>query len=410
MQDVPTSAKITERIRALDPPITATPTAFFDLDRVREAVALVQCSTSGAHVVYAMKASYLRPLLRAVQEVGAGVSVFSEMELFLARRAGFAPGDIIYNGVGRDGASLDEAVRAGVRVNIESLSELRSLARARRPYATSASIGLRIRGTCSDLGSPEKYDLLGLPFEDLPFASSLMADANLTVSALSFHAFANQVDGARHLAFLESFVPIARQLMAHPAVQLEHINVGGGFASLLEVGEKRAAAAFHAIEDLIQTTLRLPTVFELGRFLVSDAEAVVSRVVDVRMRSSGLRVAILDATTNYLIPAPGHRFRVERLSPPAHDEDVSEVQFVDRLGSEICRNYCAALKPGSLVCVANAGAYAGVMKERFVYPLPDLRFVCDGRVVAASPAGDDQDVAAYHNWHLMHEAAGVRDA
>jgi len=403
-------AHLVALLRELAPPIASTPVAFVDLDRIADSIRLIRTSCARASVAYAVKASYLRPLLNAAREAGAGISVFSELELGLAREAGFAPHEIVYNGVGRHGAELGAAIEAGVRVNVESLGELRALLAARPRGAASAAVGLRVNGAGGPAAdSPEKYGVLGMSFADVGRCLDLAEDAGLTINALSFHLFANQLNADRHLEFLDLLIPVIRKVSGHASARFEHVNVGGGFASRSEVGDARAAAAAGAIGERIEAELGLATVFELGRFVAADAEALVSRVVDVRATAAGQRVAILDATTNYLIPAPGHRFRAERLRPLDPGEACDEVRFVDRLGSDICRGSCGRLEPGSLVCVTNSGAYAGVMKERFVYPLPHIVFLGGGRVTAASPAGDIHDVMRHHDWHRIVQNTGARD-
>jgi hypothetical protein len=103
-------AHLVALLRELAPPIASTPVAFVDLDRIADSIRLIRTSCARASVAYAVKASYLRPLLNAAREAGAGISVFSELELGLAREAGFAPHEIVYNGVGRHGAELGAAM------------------------------------------------------------------------------------------------------------------------------------------------------------------------------------------------------------------------------------------------------------------------------------------------------------
>ena len=369
-----------------------------ELDRIADGVDLARKAHPRIRVTYAVKASYHRPILDAVRMVGAGASTFSEMEMSLARTAGFAPSDIVYNGVGRDGAGLAAAVDAGVIVNLESLAELHGLLHARRASALSGRIGFRVNGSAPG-GSDTlgKYGILGLPVAQLPTVADLLRGSGLVLSGVSFHHFANRLNGTAHLDTLDRLIPALTPLTAHPSVALDYIDVGGGLASRLEVDDESAAGMFRALASRIDADLDCTTILELGRFLVADAESLLSRVVDVR-ESGSVLVSILDATTNYLIPAPGHRFRVERLEPLAKGETRTPVRFVDRLGSTICENDCGPLRPGALVAVLNAGAYAGVMKEHFVYPLPDVSFVRDNAVVATSLAGGDEAVRAHHHW------------
>lgn len=401
--DLPTGSggpadRALRQLRRVASPSTATPSAVVELDRIAEGVGLARKAHARIRVTYAVKASYHRPVVDAVRAAGAGISAFSEMEMSLARSARFAPSDIVYNGVGREGAGLAAAVDAGVTVNLESLAELHGLLRARRADAPAGRIGFRVNGSVpGESDTLGKYGVLGLPVADLPTAADLLRGSGLVLGGVSFHYLANRLDGGAHLDALDRLIPALAPLSGHPAVALDYIDVGGGLAGRLEVDDESASAMFRALADRIDADLDCATILELGRFLVADAESLLSRVVDVRA-SGSVTVAILDATTNYLIPAPGHRFQVERLEPLAEGETRAPVRFVDRLGSTICENRCGPLRPGDLVGVLNAGAYAGVMKEHFVYPLPDVSFVRDETVVATSPAGGDEAVRAHHHW------------
>ncbi|GAB2329488.1 diaminopimelate decarboxylase family protein [Streptomyces variabilis] len=386
-------------LRDLHLPIMRTPLAVVDLDRIGEGVDLVRRSAPTSRVTYALKASYHAPLVRSIQRAGAGVSVFSELELALARRAGFLPADIIYNGVARSGSSLHQALQAGVQVNVESFDELNALLQARAGTARPGAIGLRVNAAHHP--SPDeasKYQVLGLAREDLTRAADLIARTSLRINGIAFHLFQNQVTNRLHRRYLRSLLPALEELAAHPAADLTFVDVGGGFASRLEIGDTQAEEAFAGIGADICGALDAVPVFELGRFLVADAQMVISRVVAVRTTPTGERTVLLDATTNYLIPAPGHRFWVEPLAGGATDTRRPAVTFIDRLGSAISRQPAGHLTVGDLVAILNCGAYTDVLKERFVYPLPPVAAISDGACVSVAPGGGDTDVAAYHHW------------
>ena len=62
---------------------------------------------------YTLKANSSRGVLALLSELGAGVDVVSGGELHRALRAGFAPSDIIFGGVGKTERELAEALDAG---------------------------------------------------------------------------------------------------------------------------------------------------------------------------------------------------------------------------------------------------------------------------------------------------------
>jgi diaminopimelate decarboxylase len=375
-----------------------TPYSVVDLDRVRDGVSLVINSTAPLPVLvtFALKASYLRPVLDAVRHEGAGASVFSEIELDLARRSGFADSSVVYNGCGRPGRELADAAASGAIVNIESMAELADL--LSRDLRSPLDVGVRVNSGGLIDGPAEKYEVLGIPAGSLWEFADLLTGSRLRLTGVSFHAFANRRDGDGHLAVLHALLPVLSRLCDHPMVDLRYVDVGGGLASRIDIPDDRAAGFFLAIAETLHATLGVRTIFELGRFLVADAEDVVASVLAVRQRHDGSRVAILDATTNYLIPAPGHDFRIEfcGTSGSDGDPDVNPVTFVDRLGSEICRQPACGLTAGAKVLVRNLGAYAGVMKEKFVFETPRHWFRKDGQLIPW--ASDEIDVATYHGW------------
>lgn len=372
--------------------LARTPYSVVDLDRVRDGVSLViNCASSFPILVtFALKASYLRPVLDAVRYEGAGASVFSGIELNLARRSGFADSSVVYNGCGRLGGELAAAAASGVIVNIESSAELADL--LNQDLRCPLEVGVRVNGAGLLDGLSEKYEVLGFPAGSLLELADLLIGSRLRLIGVSFHAFANRRDGDGHLALLHALLPVLSRLSDHPMVDLRYVDVGGGFASRIDIPDDHAAGFFRAIAETLHTALGVRTIFELGRFLVADAEEVVASVVDVRQRPDGSRVAILDATTNYLIPAPGHDFRIEFYG----DKDIGPVTFVDRLGSEICHQPACHLGAGAKVVVRNLGAYAGVMKEKFVFETPRHWFRKDGQLTPW--ASDEIDVATYHGW------------
>ena len=74
---------------------------------------------------YALKANSTFGIVKALRDLGGGVDANSIGEIDLARRAGFAPSDIIFTGVGKSAAELECAVPLGLKaINVESAGEL----------------------------------------------------------------------------------------------------------------------------------------------------------------------------------------------------------------------------------------------------------------------------------------------
>ena len=80
---------------------------------------------------YAMKANSSLAVVRLLREAGSAVDANSIGEVELAMRAGFAPLDIVFSGVGKSPDEIERAVQLGLRaINAESAGELERINRA----------------------------------------------------------------------------------------------------------------------------------------------------------------------------------------------------------------------------------------------------------------------------------------
>ena len=74
---------------------------------------------------YALKANSTFGIVRLLRSLGSAADANSVWEIEVARRAGFAPADIVFTGVGKSGDELACAVPLGLKaINVESAGEL----------------------------------------------------------------------------------------------------------------------------------------------------------------------------------------------------------------------------------------------------------------------------------------------
>src|SRR3989475_6427737 len=94
-------------------------------------------------ICYSVKANGNLGVLRVLKTLGAGADIVSVGELRRALAAGFDAASIVFSGVGKTAAELEEAVRAGVGfVNIESSAELDVAITVGRKLKKRASLGI----------------------------------------------------------------------------------------------------------------------------------------------------------------------------------------------------------------------------------------------------------------------------
>jgi diaminopimelate decarboxylase len=308
-----------------------------DLERlhanyVRFAETVARCAPS-TRVLYSVKTNYLPIVCRALHAWGAGADVVSGYELRAALEAGFDGEEIVFNGPVKSEDDLAVAVRHGVFVNVDGLEEVASLTRL-APKEKPLEVGLRVQPP-EDVYSHERP----LPRRPLPSkfgwpvagseadlaADLIRSKRELALVGVHCHLGSQITSAEAFAAALESVLAWAARLRERAPLHV--LNLGGGFGvpgihrlrrgggglSWIDVPEDadEPADAFDLdvfAESVADALTRhglddLTVCFEPGRYLVSEAVVLLTRVVGVK-RLQDASWAILDGGLN-LLPTAG---------------------------------------------------------------------------------------------------------
>src|SRR5919109_369668 len=110
---------------------TGTPLYIYSARAIRAAYrALDEAFAAIPHAIrYALKANSTLAIARLLRELGSRADANSGGEIAVALRAGFAPGEIVFTGVGKTPDEIARAIAIGVAaINAESPGELDRIA------------------------------------------------------------------------------------------------------------------------------------------------------------------------------------------------------------------------------------------------------------------------------------------
>ncbi len=348
---------------------------------------------------YALKASYLKQVVETVKNLGVGVEVISELELDIALKASYKFQNIIFNGIGRSGNELYNAILKGIMINIDSISELKKLISVKSPKE-KLKIGLRIHPDFKKDGNFVKRESkLGMDYQEANECIKLASKNCLEISGLSFHIFSNKTDSADHLLAIKSVLNYIDKIDSDFSVKIKYLDIGGGIAPRMFFKNDGKIRKF--IKDIAillkNNHSHLTLILEPGRYIVSDSAVVLSKINTLK-RSGNKLWAILDIGTNYLIPALGNQFKIINCREGNEDCLIffgggicSPADFIDQ-------TKVSKVKEEDYIAVLNAGAYTSVMKEEFVFKSPKHIFIKDGSVIGIIDKMTTQDVLKYHGW------------
>ena len=355
-----------------------TPLYVYSQRAMLDAVASYRRALAGrAHLLcYAMKANPSLALLQGFARAGCGFDIVSGGELQRVLAAGGDASRVVFSGVGKTRAEMQQALRAGVRCfNVESPGELELLSQVAVAEGRRAPVSLRVNpdvdaGTHPYISTGLKGNKFGIA-HDQALATYRRAATlpGLDVTGIDCHIGSQITQVEPYLDALDRLLDLVEAVEA-AGIAIHHIDVGGG------LGIQYDAEAPPPADELVTRLLQRidarghgqrELLLEPGRSLVGNAGVLLTEVLYLKP-GAAKNFCIVDAAMNDLVrPAmyqawmaiePCH---VRGGAAPAWDVVGPVCESGDWLGHD----RALALQPGDMLAVLSAGAYAMSMASNY---------------------------------------------
>ena len=350
-----------------------TPLYLYDGEKIVHQINALQKAFAAVplRIKYATKALSSLGILRLIRKAGAELDAVSIEEVKLGLLAGSSPSEIMYTPSGVSFAEIQEAVKIGVMVNLDSLPLLE---RFGQTYGSTVPVCIRINphilaGGNLKISTGHKESKFGISIEQLPQILELVQRYQIPVVGLHLHTGSDILDAS---VFLEGGNVLFEAALHFP--ELKFLDFGGGFkvgyhpddkaTDVAEVG-RIVGHAFQAFCAKYGRQLELW--IEPGKFLVSEAGYLVVKATVVK-ETPTLHFVGVDSGLNHLIrPMMYDAYHhIYNLSNPTGDiytyTVVGYICETDTLGSQRELN---TVKEGDLLVIQNAGAYGFTMASNY---------------------------------------------
>ncbi len=364
-----------------------TPAWVYSAGCLRARLAELTAALAGldCHIHYAVKANDHLAILNLVRLGGAGADVVSGGELLRARKAGIAPGQIVFSGVGKTVAELQLALAEGIaQINVESPAELAMIAATAQAMGRTADVALRINpdvdaGTHAKITTGRADNKFGVSYGD---AMALYAHAarlpGVRPVGLALHIGSQILSMAPYRAAYARAAELIRALRdAGQAVT--RMDCGGGLGIGYGDAPGASPSAFAGVLRHCFAGMGLTLMTEPGRWLVGPAGVLLSSVV---LTKGDDRFMVIDAAMNDLV-RPAMYDAWHGIVPLAPGNAVGQPQSFDVVGP-ICETgdtfargrAMPAVASGGRVAILDAGAYGAVMSSTYnARPLAPIALV-----------------------------------
>jgi diaminopimelate decarboxylase len=371
-----------------------TPFYYYDLGLLRQT--LEACKTAsdkyGFHVHYAMKANFNPKVLEAVQSYSFGADCVSGNEVTTAITNGFDKSKVVFAGVGKSDKEINMALDADIFCfNVESVQELNIINDLAKAKNKTARVAIRINPNVDahthhfiTTGLDEnKFGINSWQLNDV--AETLRNCKNLQFVGIHFH-IGSQITDMEVYRSLCIRINEMQEWFEDHGFQVKVLNTGGGLGVDYHNPDTNNIPDFESYFKVFKDFLNIKpgqeVHFELGRALVAQSAALVSRVLYVKMGQKK-NFLILDAGMTELIRPMLYQAyqKIENLSQksevgsPKSDSGLktqdSRLKY-DVVGP-ICESTDCFQKDvelpesfrGDLFAIRTSGAYGEVMASRY---------------------------------------------
>lgn len=336
---------------------------------IREAMAEVS-----PLICYAIKANTSAAIISTLAKEGAGADVVSGGELWRARRAGVPANKIVFAGVGKNEAEIEQALREGILYfTVESEQEIERISAVAKRTGTIGRIAMRVNPdvdakTHKYTSTGKKENKFGVDLERAFAAYELAARLpNLEITSLHMHLGSPIMTIDPYSEALVKVKSLCMDLKKRFPT-FRHIDIGGGLGIPYKPTDHEfdlkgfAASIIPLLKDLGLTVSMEP-----GRYIVGNAGILVTKIEYVK-ENPLKNFLVMDAAMNDLIrPAlysSYHGIKAVR--------ETSETIFGDLVGP-VCESgdFFAQerdlpnVKQGDLLAVMSAGAYGYAMSSNY---------------------------------------------
>ncbi|WP_353438890.1 diaminopimelate decarboxylase [Polynucleobacter sp. UK-FUSCHL-C3] len=332
--------------------------------------------TRRARIHYAMKANSNLAVLDELKQLGAGFDLVSGGELARALHIGADPKSLVFAGVGKSSAEIENALRVGVKcINVESIPELQRINAIAKTMNLRAPISLRVNpdvdaNTHPYISTGLKDNKFGIAYyEVLKTYREAALLPQIDVIGIDCHIGSQITSTSPYLDALDKVLDLITQLQRE-GIKIHHLDLGGGLG--IDYGGESPPNITEFTNTLLNRVeergfCHLEVLLEPGRSLVGNAGILLTQVEYLKT-GVDKNFCIVNAAMNDLMRPTLYEayhaivpIHVSQAKPNCYDVVGPVCESGDWLG----KDRVLAVNEGDILAILSAGAYGFVMASNY---------------------------------------------
>lgn len=337
-------------------------------------------------IAYSYKTNYVPTFCKKVDQLGGYAEVVSSMELELAVKIGVNPHNIFFNGPFKDWDCLENYLRQGITVNVDSYDELQKIvAYASTLKSCTVKIGIRCNfdvhdGVLSRFG----FDVTENSFAEI--INLVDESKNVKLSGLHCHFATRSLECWKNRT--QGMLNVIDRFFKHRIQDLSHISLGGGMYGPMpdelkvqfpvhipdfsEYASVAAASFSNFFKDL-NCKQKPCLIIEPGTAIVADAMKYVCKVVSIKKVRDRTFISLNGSSYNISPNSNSKNVPIEVFSDDANSRRISVdgaylCGYTCIEGDYLHTNFNGDVGVNDFIVFDDVGSYSVVMKPPFILP------------------------------------------
>lgn len=356
-----------------------TPFYYYDIELLKKTLNIVKEETNKYGYIqhYAVKANANKRILEVIAAAGLGADCVSGNEVKAAINAGFPASKIVFAGVGKTDKEIKLALDYDIFCfNVESLPELEVINELAKNKSKVAKVAFRINPnvdahTHEYITTGLNENKFGFSLSSLPLAIEALKDLKyVELIGIHFHI-------GSQITEVETFKPLCdrvneiQELFTEKGIWLQEINVGGGLGIDYDEPNKNPISDFKGYFEVFNKNLKVKQGqkihFELGRAIVAQCGALITRTTYVKQGDSKQFVIVDAGMTDLIRPALYQAYhKVENISSNLPEKKYDVVGPICESSDVFVKDYMLnETHRGDFLALRSAGAYGEIMASQY---------------------------------------------
>jgi diaminopimelate decarboxylase len=350
-----------------------TPVYVYDASIIVSQVEKMRQAFQGLNlrINFAVKSLSNVSILKLMRKLETGLDVVSIEEAHLGIKAGFNTNDILFTPNSVSFEEIKEAVKLGVRINIDNISILEQFG---HEFHNSIPVSIRINphimaGGNANISTGHIDSKFGISVMQIRHVHRIVNSNNMLITGLHMHTGSDILDAEAFLQAANISFDVAKEFK-----DLEFIDYGSGFKVSYREGDvitdinalgKKLGKAFKNFCKEYGRDLGIW--FEPGKFLVSEAGLLLVKSNVIKTTPATVFVGVNSGLNHLIRPMMYNAYHdIINISNPHGTKRIySVVGYIcetDTLGADRKLN---EVREGDILAIKNAGAYGFTMSSNY---------------------------------------------